>query len=123
MGILFNRFSDNSKRKELRLNMPKAEVVLWSRLKGKQLKGLKFRRQYGVGPYVVDFCCPELKLVIEVDGGSHFEPGARERTRSVSLGLASLDFGFFGLRMRRFMGIWRGLWGGLGKGWRGRGEI
>jgi very-short-patch-repair endonuclease len=94
MGILFNCFSDNSKRKELRLNMPMAEVVLWSRLKGKQLKGFKFRRQYGVGRFVVDFCCPELKLVIEVDGGSHFEPGAQEKDQERQSWIGQFGFTF-----------------------------
>ena len=58
--------------------MPKAEVILWSRLKGKKMNGFKFRRQYGAGPFVVDFYCPRLKLAIEVDGDSHFEEGAEE---------------------------------------------
>ncbi len=52
--------------------MTKAEVVLWSRLKGRQLLGLKFRRQHSIGPFILDFYCPELKLAIEVDGASHF---------------------------------------------------
>ena len=53
--------------------MPNAEVLLWSELKNKQLKGLKFRRQQGIGPYIVDFYCPNLKLAIELDGNSHFD--------------------------------------------------
>ncbi len=51
--------------------MTKAEVFLWSKLKGKQLNSLKFRRQYGIDNYVVDFYCPELKLAIEIDGDVH----------------------------------------------------
>ncbi len=51
--------------------MTKAEIVLWSKLKGKQLNGLKFRRQHGINNYVVDFYCPELKLAIEIDGDVH----------------------------------------------------
>ena len=52
--------------------MPKAEYLLWVELKNKQLGGYKFRRQYSVGSFVVDFYCPKLKLAIEVDGDSHF---------------------------------------------------
>lgn len=52
--------------------MLKAEVILWSRLKGKRLDGYKFRRQFSVAQFVVDFYCPRLKLAIEVDGDSHF---------------------------------------------------
>jgi len=51
--------------------MTKAEMFLWSKLKGKQLNGLKFRRQYGINNYVVDFYCPEQKLAIEIDGDVH----------------------------------------------------
>ena len=50
--------------------MPKGEARLWILLKNRNL-GYKFRRQYGIGSFVVDFCCPEIKLVIEVDGLSH----------------------------------------------------
>jgi very-short-patch-repair endonuclease len=52
--------------------MPKAETVLRLKLKNKQRKGFKFRRQYSVNKYIVDFYCPELKLAIEVDGDSHY---------------------------------------------------
>ena len=58
--------------------MPKAEQVLWSKLKNKQLNGYKFRRQYSVDQYILDFYCPQAKLGIEVDGSSHFrESGIR----------------------------------------------
>jgi len=51
--------------------MTKAEIVLWSKLKGKQLNSLKFRRQCSINNYIVDFYCPELKLAIEIDGDVH----------------------------------------------------
>jgi len=47
------------------------ERVLWSRLRAKQLAGLKFRRQHALGPYVADFYCAEGCLVVEVDGRGH----------------------------------------------------
>jgi len=53
--------------------MPKAEQALWSKLKNQQLKGHKFRRQYSVDQYILDFYCPQAKLGIEVDGPSHFK--------------------------------------------------
>lgn len=59
--------------------MPEAEVILWSKLQRRQVDGLKFRRQYSVGKFIVDFYCTELKLVIEVDGDSHFQLGAEKR--------------------------------------------
>ena len=55
----------------LRRNMTDAERILQSYLKGKQLHGYKFRRQHSIGNYIVDFYCPELKLVMEFDGGQH----------------------------------------------------
>ena len=58
-------------KRQLRSNMTGPETQLWSRLRARQLQGLKFRRQHGIGPYIVDFYCPEQSLVIEVDGDSH----------------------------------------------------
>ncbi len=57
--------------RRLRLTPTDAEIRLWSRLRRKQLDGFRFRRQHPLGPYVVDFFCPEAKLIIEVDGGQH----------------------------------------------------
>ena len=48
-----------------------AERKLWAHLRNSQVTRLKFRRQYPVGPYVVDFLCIEARLVVEVDGGGH----------------------------------------------------
>lgn len=72
MGKLYNRIQDNQKRKALRNEMPKAEVLLWIELKGKKMLNYKFRRQYGFGKFVVDFYCPELRLAIEIDGATHY---------------------------------------------------
>ena len=77
--------------------MPPAEVTLWSKLRSKGLNGCKFRRQYSIGSYIVDFYCPQIKLVIEVDGDSHFVDGADSYDRNrqaiiVSLGISFLRF-------------------------------
>lgn len=71
-------------RKELRNGMTSAEIALWLRLKGRQLCGVKFRRQYGVGPFVLDFYAPALRLGIELDGQHHYteEGMAYDRQRS-----------------------------------------
>ncbi|RKY55240.1 MAG: hypothetical protein DRP89_03715 [Candidatus Neomarinimicrobiota bacterium] len=79
MTKVFNRKKETKRRKALRRNMPEAEIILWSKLKGKQIYGYKFRRQYSVGSYIIDFYCPKLKLAIEVDGMSHFQPGSETR--------------------------------------------
>jgi very-short-patch-repair endonuclease len=75
---LFNHPDSTDLRKKLRKDMPTAEAILWSELMGKQLNGLKFRRQYGVGPYILDFYCPKLRFAIEVDGDSHFDEKAEK---------------------------------------------
>ncbi|MBI2471606.1 MAG: endonuclease domain-containing protein [Planctomycetes bacterium] len=72
MTEIFNKKEYLKKRRHLRRNMTRTEVFLWSKLKGKQLNGLKFRRQYGIKNYTVDFYCTELKLAIEIDGGVHY---------------------------------------------------
>ncbi|MAG11528.1 MAG: hypothetical protein CMI52_01840 [Parcubacteria group bacterium] len=79
MGKLFNQKNQKEFRKTLRKNMPPAELALWKKLKNKQFLGLKFRRQHGVGPFVLDFYCPQLTCAIELDGESHFEKGEQER--------------------------------------------
>jgi very-short-patch-repair endonuclease len=57
--------------KELRSRMPDAEVILWSHLRHAHRIGMRFRRQHRIGPYIADFACVLLKIVVEVDGGTH----------------------------------------------------
>lgn len=57
-------------RRSLRQNQTTAEKILWTHLRNKQL-GYKFRRQFSIGNFVVDFYCHEAKLVIELDGWTH----------------------------------------------------
>jgi very-short-patch-repair endonuclease len=72
--------------KKLRHNLTPAEAILWEALRGKKLKGLKFRCQHPVGFFILDFYCPSLKLVIEVDGSSHNskEEYDQERTKKLN---------------------------------------
>jgi adenine-specific DNA-methyltransferase len=72
------RISPHAKR--LRKNMTDAETVMWHRLRGRRLSGYKFKRQWTLGNFVVDFCCSEAKLVIEIDGGQHTPERDRART-------------------------------------------
>ncbi|MGD1046113.1 MAG: endonuclease domain-containing protein [Bacteroidota bacterium] len=81
MTIAYNKKSQTSRRRALRNSMPKAEVILWKELSRKKMHGYKFRRQYGVDQYVLDFYCPRLKLAIEVDGDSHFVLGSEEQDK------------------------------------------
>ncbi len=68
MAYVYNRTDQKDLRRKLRKDGSSVEQLLWSKIRNKQLFGFKFRRQYGIGPFVVDFCCTEIKLVIEADG-------------------------------------------------------
>jgi very-short-patch-repair endonuclease len=59
--------------KALRFNMTNAESILWSELRNRRFQGIKFRRQYPIGMYIVDFICLDLNFIIEVDGGQHLD--------------------------------------------------
>ena len=59
--------------RQLRREQTDAEKLLWYCLRSRQLCDLKFRRQYPLGPYVLDFYCHEYKLGVELDGGQHYE--------------------------------------------------
>ena len=71
MTIFFNRRSEKAKRRELRKTPTTAERILWKHLKAKRFSHLKFRRQYSVDKFVIDFYCPKYKLAIELDGSVH----------------------------------------------------
>ena len=81
MSNIFNRKSQKLKRQYLRNNATTVERILWSKLKGKQFLGHKFRRQHGIGPFIVDFYCHECKLAIEIDGATHWTGEAKEYDR------------------------------------------
>ena len=57
--------------RKLRSGMSLPEVVLWQAIRSRKVNGLRFRRQHPLGPYVLDFFCPEFRLCVEVDGASH----------------------------------------------------
>jgi very-short-patch-repair endonuclease len=78
MAKIHNHKYLKDRRRKLRQNLTSAEAALWSLLKGKQLKGRKFRRQHSIGNYIVDSYCPEENLAIELDGDGHFTSGGWE---------------------------------------------
>jgi very-short-patch-repair endonuclease len=61
--------------------MTDAEMLLWSKIRGKQLKGRQFYRQKIIGHYIADFYCPKSNLVIEIDGGQHYTADGKEKDR------------------------------------------
>ncbi len=81
-----------SRRRKLRKEQTPTELVLWKYLRAKRFKGIKFRRQHGIGPYIVDFCAPRLRIVIEVDGDIHALPQQREYDKVRQEELESLGY-------------------------------
>jgi very-short-patch-repair endonuclease len=68
--------------RNLRRDQTDAEANLWSRLRNGQLSDAKFRRQFPIGVFIADFCCPSRRLVIELDGGQHAESLPKDEWRS-----------------------------------------
>jgi adenine-specific DNA-methyltransferase len=82
-----------TRSRTLRQNSTDAERKLWSILRSRQLNGFKFRQQVEIDGYIVDFLCPELRLIIEVDGGQHTpERDARRTAYLESQGFRLLRF-------------------------------
>ena len=71
-----------NRARNLRRQQTDVETKLWMRLRDRQLCGAKFRRQHPIGPYVVDFCCPDRGLIVELDGGQHAEQTAADQIRT-----------------------------------------
>ncbi len=90
MTLIFNRGSDRLKRRQLRQNKTTPEDIVWFQLRDRRLNGPKFRRQYSVGPYVVDFYCPDRKLAIEIDGDTHFTADAQKYDQERTVYLESI---------------------------------
>jgi len=84
-----------ARAKELHRNLTVAEVRLWMRLKSHQLKGGHFRCQHAIGNYIVDFCAPRKKLIIELDGSQHLQQIEYDEKRTAFLE-------FKGYRILRF---------------------
>lgn len=69
--LIYNNPRFKKRRKELRSDQTEAEKLLWNKLRNRQILGIKFFRQYSIGPYIADFYSSEKRLVIELDGSQH----------------------------------------------------
>jgi very-short-patch-repair endonuclease len=69
--LIHNLASLTERRRELRRNSTRAEALLWACLRKSQLEGKRFRRQHSIGPFIVDFYCPECRVIVELDGARH----------------------------------------------------
>ena len=74
MNYLYNSPKRKGLRRSLRRNQTYVVKKLWSHLRNKQICNQRFLRQYSIGPYIVDFYCPKLRLGVELDGGQHNDP-------------------------------------------------
>jgi very-short-patch-repair endonuclease len=81
MTDLYNISSLKPRRQFLRNNCTIAESILWQKIRRRQICGVKFRRQYSVGCYILDFYCPEIRFSIELDGKYHDHPAQIEHDR------------------------------------------
>ena len=100
-----NRQELIEERKSLRTFGTSAEAMLWLHLKNKQLDGWRWRRQFSVGPYIIDFYCPKAKLGIELDGNNHYSLSGMEYDdfRTIQL------YNIYGVKLLRFENnmIWK----------------
>lgn len=62
-----------ARARQLRADSTDAEKRMWEQLRGRRFHGCKFRRQVPVEPYIADFVCFDLKLIVEIDGSQHRE--------------------------------------------------
>jgi very-short-patch-repair endonuclease len=89
---IYNKKVMLGRRREPRWNMTDAEKKLWQYLRNKQVDGVRFRRQFSVGNYVIDFFAPSIRLAIEVDGGIHELKKKYDRCRQQSIEAAGIRF-------------------------------
>jgi len=86
----------NSKLKplarNLRANMTDAEQLIWSKVRRKQIDNFQFYRQKNIGQYIVDFYCPRGKLIVEIDGGQHYENEGMKKDQERDRYLQKLGF-------------------------------
>jgi len=93
LKFLRNNPALKQQRRELRRSQTEAEKTFWSHVRNRQFFGIRFIRQYSIGPYIVDFYCPTMKLAVELDGGQHNQHENREydATRSEYLKAQGID--------------------------------
>lgn len=79
--FIYNHPNRRDVRKKLRKESTPQEIILWSRLRNNGI-GFKFKRQYSVGGYILDFYCPSKRLGIEIDGSQHLENKEYDKNRT-----------------------------------------
>ncbi|MEK7635398.1 MAG: DUF559 domain-containing protein [Patescibacteria group bacterium] len=77
----YNNQNQKERRRELRKNQTEAEKLLWQKIRGRKINNLKFHRQFSIGPYIVDFFCPQIRLAVELDGEQHKDSVVYDKER------------------------------------------
>ena len=107
-----------SRAKELHRNMSPAEAKLWQHLRAHRMGDVHFRNQHAIGKYIVDFCAPRKKLIIELDGSQHLEQQEYDEERTkflVARGYRVLRFWNNDV-MNNMDAVLREIWNALNKG-------
>ena len=100
MTKIYNKTNNKKKRRELRKNQTPEGLIFWAHVKDRRFHGYKFRRQFSIGNYIADFYCPELKLVVEIDGGQHLEEENMEKDLS-----RTEYFSDLGMKVKRYTNL------------------
>ena len=80
------------RKRKLRKELTTTEKIIWRKLRAKQFSSFKFRRQHGIGPYIVDFCAPRKNIVIEIDGDIHALPEQMKKDKERQKEIESLGY-------------------------------
>ena len=99
----YNKSSQTGKRRKLRQTQTYVEKIVWLQLRNRNLKGYKFKRQYSIDYYVIDFYCPELKLAVELDGDVHDQPDRIEYDKRRQRYLESFGITFIRIKNEDFL--------------------
>jgi len=89
---IINKSNIKNIRRMNRNNPTPWEWKLWQFLKNKQINGYKFRRQVSINDFVVDFCCPKVKLIVELDGSGHLSTKAKKKDQERDKRLEGLGY-------------------------------
>lgn len=92
--MIYNQAELKEKRRSLRNNLTNTEKLLWKYLKSRQIENVKFRRQFSIDNYIVDFYAAAIKLVIEVEGDTHFKDEEVDYDRRRQRDLESFEVTF-----------------------------
>ncbi|MBI5077732.1 endonuclease domain-containing protein [Candidatus Falkowbacteria bacterium] len=118
MQYLCNDESTKNRRRELRKKQTESECKIWNILRDKQMRGLRFFRQYSIGQYILDFYCPCRRIAIEIDGEHHAESAQKtnDERRTLFLSRQNIQVIRFWNNdvLKNMEGVWRTIYEAVG---------